>query len=114
MPTPESQSQFQVANVDGIISVSGCLDFSTATQVLGAVNEQMSAIPAGNSDAHSDTPSNIQIIDLADVTQCNSAGLAVLIEWLAEAERTGRNIRFENIPDSLRQISTVCQVDSLI
>ncbi len=106
MPTPE----FHVTNVDGVIAVSGCLDFTTATQVLGAVNEQMSAIPAENSNAHSD----IQVIDLAAVTQSNSAGLALLIEWLAEAQRNGRNIRFENIPNSLRQISTVCQVDSLI
>jgi len=106
MPTPD----FQVTRVDGIIAVSGCLDFTTAAQVLGAVNEQLLALPAENSD----TNSNIQVIDLAAVTHSNSAGLALLIEWLAEAQRTGRNIRFENIPDSLRQISTVCQVDSLI
>jgi len=102
MPAPD----FQVSTVDGVIAVSGCLDFSTATQVLGAVNEQMLAIPTTQSDT--------QVIDLAAVTQCNSAGLALMIEWLAEAQRTGRNVRFENIPNSLRQISTVCQVDSLI
>jgi len=46
MPAPD----FQVSTVDGVIAVSGCLDFSTATQVLGAVNEQMLAIPTTQSD----------------------------------------------------------------
>ncbi len=114
MPTPD----FQVATNNGVIAVSGRLDFTTATQVLGAVNEHMSASPSGINGkqvADSDQPiAHAQVIDLAAVTHCNSAGLALMIEWLAEAQRTGRNIRFDNIPDSLRQISTVCQVDSLI
>jgi len=102
MPTPD----FQVETKDGIIAVSGRLDFSTATEALSAVNEQMLAVASGNSDA--------QVIDLSAVTHSNSAGLALMIEWLAEAQRAGRIVRFENIPSSLRQISTVCQVDSLI
>jgi len=94
MPTPD----FQVNNLDGVITISGRLDFSTATQVMGAVNEHMAAIPSTQSDA--------QVIDLSAVTHSNSAGLALMIEWLAEAHRTGRNVRFENIPNSLRQIWT--------
>jgi len=100
MPAPD----FQVATEDGIITISGCLDFSTARHALSAVNEQMSGAPIDD----------VQVIDLGSVTQSNSAGLALLIEWLAEAQRAGRTVRFENIPNSLRQISTVCQVDSLI
>jgi len=94
MPTPD----FRVETINGVIAVSGQLDFSTAAQALDAVNEQLLAIPDASSDVH--------VIDLADVTHSNSAGLALLIEWLAEAQRTGRTIRFENIPNSLRQIST--------
>ena len=95
MPNPD----FQVTHYDGTIAISGRLDFSTAKAALSAVNEQLP---------------NATVIDLAGVTQSNSAGLALMIEWLAEAQRLNQSIQFQNIPDSLRQISTVCQVDSLI
>lgn len=113
MPTPD----FEVTARDGIIAISGRLDFTTATQVLGVVNEHILALPARSADnlvPESQISDKAQVIDLADVTHSNSAGLALMIEWLAEAQRNGLNIRFENIPNSLRQISTVCQVDSLI
>jgi len=103
MPAPD----FQVDQSDGIIRVSGTLDFSTATQALSAVNELFSSPGDSVIDP-------VSVIDLSGVTHSNSAGLALMIEWLAQAQRDGRNIRFENIPNSLRQISTVCQVDSLI
>ena len=98
MPSPD----FQVQRSGNTIAVSGRLDFTTATQVLAAVNEQLHAAKSS------------QIIDMAGITASNSAGLAVMIEWLAEAQRADQQLTFENIPDSLRQISTVCQVDSLI
>jgi len=102
MPSPD----FQVESKDGTIAVGGRLDFSTASQVLQSVNEHIKNNSAGLTEAH--------VIDLAGVTHSNSAGLALMIEWLAVAQRSQQSIRFQNIPDSLRQISTVCQVDSLI
>ncbi len=104
MPSPDTQFQFSTQG--DTISLSGSLDFGTAKQALEAVNQQIAAAPVGDSGA--------RIIDLAGITHSNSAGLALLIEWLAEAQRTGRQISFANIPDSLHQISAVCQVDSLI
>jgi len=98
MPNPD----FQVQRTGDKIVIAGRLDFSTATNALASVSEQ---IQASTSD---------HIIDMAGVTHSNSAGLAVMIEWLAIAHRANQQITFENIPDSLRQISTVCQVDSLI
>ena len=102
MPNPD----FQVAVQDGAIAVSGRLDFTTANEALKVVTAQLHS-----GDANQSEP---QIIDLGGVTHSNSAALALLIEWLAEAQRTQKTIQFQNIPDSLRQISTVCQVDSLI
>lgn len=95
MPNPD----FQVQRAGDVISIAGRLDFSTATQALEAVREQLS---------------QHQIIDMGGITHSNSAGLAVMIEWLAIAQRGDQQITFQNIPDSLHQISTVCQVDSLI
>ena len=100
MPNPD----FQVApgTDNGTIALSGRLDFATAKSALSMVNEQIQSHPEAS------------IIDLGGVTHSNSAALALMIEWLAEARRNNRQIQFTNIPDSLRQISTVCQVDSLI
>jgi len=95
MPTPD----FQVTNNDGIIAISGRLDFTTATQALSAVNEHLSAISTANSQVND----NAVVIDLNGVTHSNSAGLALLIEWLAQAQRASLTVRFENIPNSLRQ-----------
>jgi len=53
-------------------------------------------------------------IDLSGVTRSNSAGLALLIEWLATARRSGHVVTFHHIPDALRQLAGVCQVDGLI
>ena len=108
MPNPD----FQVTVKDGAIAVSGRLDFTTAKQALLAVNTEMAA--QWQSSQAVESSAATQTIDLGGVTHSNSAGLALMIEWLAEAQRARQTIRFANIPDSLRQISTVCQVDSLI
>ncbi len=81
--------------------VTGALDFTTARQALDAV------VPHINSNAVLD-------IDLAGVTKSNSAGLALIIEWLASARRAGHTVTFHHIPDGLRQLAGVCQVDGLI
>lgn len=93
---------FQVQRSGDTLNVAGRLDFTTATRALEQVSELIRS-----SNAH-------QTIDMGGITSSNSAGLAVMIEWLAIAQQTDQSISFENIPDSLRQISTVCQVDSLI
>lgn len=90
---------FQVQRAGDVISIAGRLDFGTASDALEAVSDHFSSE---------------QIIDMSGITHSNSAGLAVMIEWLAIAQRNNQQISFQNIPDALHQISTVCQVDSLI
>jgi len=97
-----TDNSVSVARNEDTISIAGRLDFSTAKSALLAVNAELQSTPS------------VSVIDLGGVTHSNSAGLALMIEWLAEAQRSQRDVRFQNIPDSLRQISTVCQVDSLI
>lgn len=81
--------------------VSGVLDFTTAREALESVSFYIRANNALN-------------IDLSGVVESNSAGLALLIEWLAVARREGHSVTFHHIPDSLRQLAGVCQVDGLI
>jgi phospholipid transport system transporter-binding protein len=54
------------------------------------------------------------VIDCAGVTRGDSAGLAVLLDWLAWARRKSRNVRLENLPASLVAIARISEVDELL
>ena len=54
------------------------------------------------------------VIDLAGVTASDSAGLALLIEWLSVAKAAGRTLRFENIPSQLQQLARLSEVEELL
>ena len=53
-------------------------------------------------------------VDLRDVTRADSAGLALLVEWLRESEHTGNEIVFTNVPDQLLSIARVCGLDEIL
>ncbi len=54
------------------------------------------------------------IFDLRDVVRADSAGLALLIEWVREAGRRGVALHFENIPRQLQAIARASQVDQFL
>jgi phospholipid transport system transporter-binding protein len=54
------------------------------------------------------------VIDCAGVVRADSAGLAVLLDWLAWARRKSRTVRFENLPASLVAIAKISEVDGLL
>lgn len=97
-----SASELPAARVvDGVCQVSGVLDFTTARHALATVEALIKS--------HAKLE-----IDMAGVSRANSAGLALMIEWLAIARREKHSVTFSHIPDSLRQLAVVCQVDGLI
>ena len=53
-------------------------------------------------------------VDLRGVSRADSAGLALLVEWLREAENTGNEIVFVNVPDQLLSIARVCGLDEIL
>jgi phospholipid transport system transporter-binding protein len=53
-------------------------------------------------------------IDLAGVTRSDSAGLALLIEWLRESERLGKTITFLNMPAQMQSIARICGLDGIL
>jgi phospholipid transport system transporter-binding protein len=81
--------------------VSGCLEFGTVAALLPLGSAAIREGRAG-------------VIDLTAVTGSDSAGLALLIEWLSVARAAGRSLRYENIPSQLRQLAGLSDVDSLI
>ena len=53
-------------------------------------------------------------VDLSGVTRANSAGLALLMEWVQMARRGGRNFRFANIPEKLLSLARVTELDEFL
>lgn len=53
-------------------------------------------------------------VDLAGVTHADSAGVAVLVEWVAAARRSGRELRYKDAPSQLLAIARLGGVDGLL
>jgi phospholipid transport system transporter-binding protein len=57
---------------------------------------------------------HLAVIDLAGVTAGDSAGLALMIEWLSVARAIQRPLRYENIPSQLQQLARLSEVEELL
>lgn len=90
-----------VQHNDGVLSLVGEIGFDNA----GAALEQGQQAIATSKEL---------TIDLGGLTHSNSAGLAIMIEWLATARRHGHSISFKGIPDGLSQLAEVCQVREML
>ena len=53
-------------------------------------------------------------VDFAGVTRSDSAGLALLIEWVNWAKFYVREISYENIPQQVRAIAEISEVDWML
>ena len=53
-------------------------------------------------------------IDCAGVGDADSAGLAVLIDWLATATKQGRTIQFANLPPDILAVAKISAVESIL
>jgi phospholipid transport system transporter-binding protein len=53
-------------------------------------------------------------LDLAAVTRTDSAGLALLLEWLRQAAVAGSEIRFSNIPEKIQAIAVTADISELL
>ena len=82
----------------GVLSVRGALTFATVGALRGPGVEALAA----NADA---------TVDFAAVDRADSAGLALLVEWLRAARRRGARVRFANAPEQLRAIAGTSGLD---
>ena len=53
-------------------------------------------------------------IDLGGVTRTDSAGLALLVEWLREASRQGGRIEFLNLPPQMLALAGAANLDGVL
>ncbi len=56
----------------------------------------------------------VQTVDLAEVSEMDSALLALLLAWLREARQHERALAFANLPESVRTIARLYGVDRLL
>lgn len=53
-------------------------------------------------------------VDLAQVGRCDSAGVALLVEWLRQAQARGLSLTFVNIPAQMRAIIQVADLEDVL
>ena len=53
-------------------------------------------------------------IDCRGITSSDSAGLAVLLEWLSVAKRAGRSLRYARLPQGLAALARISEVEDLL
>ena len=101
---PRQKSQLAINEPSpGRIVVTGELTFATARDA-----RQLGVAVLERSDARS------FVVDCKGVTRADSAGLAVLLDWLAWGRRKARAVSFENLPTSLVAIARISEIDGLL
>jgi ABC-type transporter Mla MlaB component len=53
-------------------------------------------------------------IDCSGVSEADSAGLAVLLEWLKWALKNGRPMSFTSLPRNIRAVANISDVEPLL
>lgn len=86
---------------DGCFALSGDMTFDTAERIL-----KESEVPF---EEHTQLE-----IDLTAVSQSDSAGLALLLEWVTWANHTVREIRFIGMPERVLAIAKTTEVERLL
>ncbi len=86
---------------DGRLAVRGEFGFTTASDLLAQGRTRL--------DSGRD-----QVIDLSGVTGSDSAGLALMLEWMDQFRAAGRQLHFLNVPESLLEIARVSNLAELL
>ena len=88
-------------NDEGIIAVSGTLGFDLVSDML----EHSRPFFAGK---------DALVFNLSAVEKTDSAGLALLIEWMVMAKKTGQTISFQGMPKQMMDIAQASGLDDIL
>lgn len=86
---------------EGRFALSGEMSFDTAERILKESEEPF--------EEHTQLE-----IDLTGITLSDSAGLALLLEWVTWANHTVREVRFTGLPERVMAIAKTTEVDKLL
>jgi phospholipid transport system transporter-binding protein len=82
-------------------------------EILGELSFQTAATALEKSKAVFSKHSIIEI-DLAGVTRADSAGLALMLEWVNRARNNAHDLRFTNIPAQIISIAEISEVEDML
>lgn len=82
----------------GRLIVSGDLNFATVAILWEKSQSFLFSLPALD-------------FDLSQVSSSNSAGLALLVEWIKYANRANKPIKFTEVPSQLKSILSASGMD---
>lgn len=85
----------------GRFTAQGQLSFGSASAAVELVRSQFESC----NDMH---------VDLSGVTEADSAGLAVLIEWVAIARRRKGTLQLSHLPSELQALAAISEVNQLL
>jgi phospholipid transport system transporter-binding protein len=83
----------------GKFAASGALTFATARSARESGLAAFGATRSGE----------IQV-DCSGITASDSAGMTVLLDWLAVAKRSARSMRFNSLPSQVQAIARISDV----
>lgn len=81
--------------------ISGVLNAATVTHILSQSQERFQGLPRVEAD-------------FAAVTESDSAGLALLLEWLRLARKSGQQVHFDNVPEQIMALARISEVAELL
>ena len=95
--------EFEISQThDGHFSLKGELSFAS---VQAAMKKSKTLF---------DTPVETMVFDLAGITKADSAGLALLLEWLRLARQSGADLHYANLPRQLLAMAQVAGLDEIL
>lgn len=80
-----------VVRDDGVLEVHGHVTFQTVPEFLSQAGQWLNR----------SEPSRITM-DLGRVAHIDTAGIALMLEWLTQAQAQQRELKFVNLPDQMR------------
>ena len=87
----------------GRIAVNGALTFATARDARAAGLDLIEA-----------NPGREIVVDCGSISESDSAGLAVLLDWLGAARHRQVTLRFSNVPRRLTAIAQISEIEDAI
>jgi phospholipid transport system transporter-binding protein len=108
MSMNQNKTKQIVMKEPGVLAISGDLSFETVpliadeaklllrkTLALGATNKSLS-------------------LSLAEISRSDSAGLALLIDCLRSAKNLGLDLKFTDLPSSLKELMEISGLDAIL
>ncbi len=82
------------------MTVSGAVTLANAAQVLDEGRQHLAE--------------GVRTVDLGEVTDMDSALLALVLAWLRDAKAAERDLAFANVPEALQTLSRLYGVEELL